>query len=256
VYQQEEVRAQEEVVVASAKLTQLLNLDPTIRLQPLEGPVQLLALVDPAESLESLIQMALENRPEMRARAAAIAASESRYRMEHYRPFLPTISLAYSAGDFGGGSNLVSSTFSNVNGRTDIDLYAVWTLQNLGFGNMARQKGRRAEVNEAIAERTITVNQIRDQVSEAFANVATRQRDLAAARRKLQRAQQGSQRDLIRVRGLEGRPIEVLNNLRLLASARQEFVHALTAYNEAELRLFVSLGQPPIPGTPVMDKDP
>ena len=46
-------------------------------------------------------------------------------------------------------------------------------------------------------------------------------------------------------RGLVGLPIEVLNSVRLLARARQDYVLALTEYNQAQLRLFVSLGQPP-----------
>jgi hypothetical protein len=53
---------------------------------------------------------------------------------------------------------------------------------------------------------------------------------------------------------LVGRPIEVLNSARLLASGRQEFVLALTRFNQAQLRLFGSLGQPPTVAPPVMDR--
>lgn len=244
--QQEDVQAQEDIAVASAQLAQLLSLDPTCGLTPQDGPVQVLTLVNPAESLENLARIALENRPEMHARTAFIAASQVRYRMECFRPLMPTLFVGYSAGAFGGGSNLVTPSFGNINGRTDLDVYALWTLQNLGLGNLASQKRRRAEVDAATDERTITVNQIRDEVAEAYANAAASRRDLDVARRKLERAKGGMNRDMTRVRGLEGPPIEVLNNASLLASARQEFVRALTHYNQAELRLFVAMGQPPV----------
>jgi outer membrane protein TolC len=51
-----------------------------------------------------------------------------------------------------------------------------------------------------------------------------------------------------------GRPIEVLNSARLLASGRQEFVLALTRFNQAQLRLFVALGQPPNVAPPVVER--
>ncbi len=66
----------------------------------------------------------------------------------------------------------------------------------------------------------------------------------------------GMRRDYLRVRGLEGRPIEVINSTRLLAAARQEFVAALTQYNQAQLQLFVYLGQPPTLAPPPLNQLP
>ena len=220
VHRQEQA-LEEEVAVASARLAQLLNLDPSTRLQSKPGPGQVLVLADPHPPLETLLQTALDNRPEMKAQAAAIAAAEARYRQECFRPFLPTLFVGYSYGNFGGGSNLVSTSFGNFNNRTDVDAVAYWTLEGAGLGNLAPAKARRAEVNEAQAELSITVNQIRDEVAEASANAAAREQALAVARRQLVRARDGMRRDYLRVRGLEGRPIEVINSARLLAAARR-----------------------------------
>jgi outer membrane protein TolC len=247
-FHQDEQRAEEEVGVASARLTQLLNLDPTVRLQSREGPVQRLELVDPNAGLESLIQLALQYRPEMAARAAAVAASQVRYRQERARPFLPTLSAGYSAGGFGGTTNLpitAGPPSGPFNSRTDFDFYAFWTLQNMGIGNLALQRRRWAEVNEAEAERVVTANRIRDEVAQAYADVAARRRQMGVAERQLRRAKDGFDRDLNLVRARGGRPILVVNSARLLAAARQEYVTALTGHNQAQLRLFVSLGQPP-----------
>ena len=54
-------------------------------------------------------------------------------------------------------------------GRTDFDVRAFWTLQNLGFGNLALQKQRRAEIGEALGEQSRMINQIRREVAAARA---------------------------------------------------------------------------------------
>ena len=200
-FHQDEQRAEEEVAVASARLAELLNLDPSGRLQSQEGPVQFLKLVDGKQPLESLIQTALEYRPEVGARNAAIAANQTRYRQECYRPFLPTLSVGYSAGGFGGNGSLAPPTTAAFNSRTDLDAFAFWTLQNLGFGNLALKHRRRAEVNEAEAELFITINQVRDDVAEAYADSAARRREVDVARRQMKRAHDGFQSDVKRVRG-------------------------------------------------------
>ncbi len=192
----EEQRAEEEVAVASARLAQLLNLEPSTRLIPRQGAVQLLELVNPDQPIGNLIETALQFRPEMAARSAAIGASQERYRQERARPFLPTLSVGYSNGGFGGGSNLVASSFGNLGNRSDLDIFAFWTWQNLGLGNLALQKRRRTEIQQAEEDRVLTINQIRDEVAEAVAQASARRREWSVAQRQLQLARDGFQRDL------------------------------------------------------------
>ena len=68
---------------------------------------------------------------------------------------------------------------------------------------------------------------------------------LAVARRRVQTAQHGYRLDLLRSKNLEGRPIEILNSFNLLHAARRDLIRALIGFNQAQFRLFVSLGQPP-----------
>jgi hypothetical protein len=53
------------------------------------------------------------------------------------------------------------------------------------------------------------------------------------------------QRDLKRTENVIGHVIETLDSLHLLIAARLDFIRATVAYNEAQFRLFVALGQPP-----------
>jgi outer membrane protein TolC len=238
-------RAEEEVAVASARLAQRLNLDPSVQLRPLLSPLEPLALIDAAAPAEDLVRTALTRRPEVGARSAAIGLAETKLTEERVRPFLPTLWLGFSGGGFGGGSNLVPPLLGNFGGRTDFDVRAFWTLQNLGVGNFALQKRRRAEVGQAVAERSRVFNQIRSEVAAARAEVLARRNTIEVARRELATAEAGYREDLLRTRAGAGRPIEVLDNLRLLAGARVNLIRAVTRYNQAQFRLFVALGSPP-----------
>src|SRR5581483_914648 len=179
------------------------------------------------------------------AATAAIGVAQTRLREERVRPFVPLLSVGYSAGEFGGGSNQVEPRFGRFDGRSDFDAWAVWSVANLGFGNLAVQRERRAEVGQAEAERARVIDRVRREVAEAYALVASRRAQVETARRKVAVAEEGTLLDLRRARNLEGRPIEVLNSLRLLTAARQELVRATAGYDQAEFQLFVALGRPP-----------
>ena len=160
---------------------------------------------------------------------------------------LPFLSAGFSAGTFGGGSTATDPHFGSFDGRTDFDVLAVWRLDNLGAGNLAVQKGIRAELNQAIAERLRVIDQIRREVSEALALSESRRQQMAAALRQVKTADDAYRLDLERTKNLveKSRPIEVLNSANLLNAARQSLIQAMVGYNQAQFQLFVALGQPP-----------
>jgi outer membrane protein TolC len=176
---------------------------------------------------------------------AAIAAADARYRQELARPLLPLLSVGYSYGDFGGGSNQADTEFGHFRGRSDFDVYAVWILQNAGLGNLALQKGRRVQINEALAQRAQAVTQIRREVADAYALSATRLREVEVARKRVETALKAFELDMTRVRGRQGLPIELQDSVAQLVRARQELVAAIIGYDQAQFQLYVALGRPP-----------
>jgi outer membrane protein TolC len=238
-------RAEEDVAVASADLARLLDTDPSERLRVADAVVPQIDLVDPSLDLGQLVEIAVRNRPEIRARVTDVAVNATELRKERLRPLLPAVMLGLSAGEFGGGSDLADSRFGHTSGRVDFDLVATWSLQNLALGNLAVQRRQRALVFEAEAERVRVIDQVRREVAEARALAAARRREVDLARQRIELATQAYRQDLNRTRNLEGRPIIVLNSLRLLSAARQALVAALVRYDQAEFQLFVALGQPP-----------
>jgi outer membrane protein TolC len=235
-------RQQEAVAVASADLVQILSLDPTVRLHSAGGGLSPIVLVSSDCSLDSLLKFARTNRPEVAAAWAAIEEARTRVRQEKVRPFLPLISVGVSSGDYGGGSNLAGYSFDHFAGRTDFDVLAVWNVQNLGIGNLARVRTSRAVVGEAIAEQQRILDRVSREVAEAFALIQAWRIEMESVLRQLDTASESFKLDLMRARNIEGRPIELLNSARLLEASRQEAIQAVVEFNLAQFRLYVAIG--------------
>jgi outer membrane protein TolC len=270
----EEQHAQQEVAVTSADLAQLLNLDPSIRLVTGDIPLQIVQFVDPKVPLPKLLEIAEQNHPAILAASAAVRASQVRVREETVRPLLPNLWMGFSTGEYGGGAgatttgngvynpntgnaNLVTinpatgqtvPTFGKFSGRVDVDVIAYWTLMNMGMGNVGLVRERRAQRNQAEAERLRILNEVREKVSVAYNSAAEHFRDIAIKRRWVQEATEGFQLDLTTAyRGgpRVALPIEVLDNAKRLRAGREALLDAVIGFDRAQFQLFVALGQPP-----------
>lgn len=239
------VDAEGEATVAAARLAGLLSLDPAARLTPPVAQPEPVSLVDEQADLDGLLALGLASRPERRTRAAEVGEARTRVRQEQVRPWLPTVSVGLSAGGFGGGSNLVPSSFGPFSTRTDFDVWAVWTVQNLGFGNRALQRQASARYGQAVAESVRTDNEIRREIGEAVAAARAARAQLDAARNAQAAAQEGAAEELKRIRGTVGRPLEALDSARQLTESRLELIRAITEFNVAQFRLWVAVGGSP-----------
>lgn len=245
-------RAEEDEAIASGNLAQLLRLDQSVMLESPPAPLELIVLTPLDTDLSYLVEIAQARRPEVKANGAAIGAAEARVKQEIMRPWLPTLSVGFSGGGFGGGSNRqdlnVSSFYQATGSRTDFDVFAFWQLQNMGAGNRSLQQERAAERDEAIQNRALTLNIIRREVSEAHANMQSARQRLRVTQVQLAAAERAAEHDLQRTRAGEGLPIEVLNSLDLLTRARLDIIDAAIAFNIAQFQLFVVMGESPLQG--------
>ena len=244
-FQVEIQRAEEEVAVASALLAQRLNLDPSSQLRPLAGPLEPIELINAETPPEELIRSAVARRPDLAAREALVSQAEYRVKQEQARPLLPTIWLGFSGGAFGGGSNLVPTALGSFAGRTDFDVRAYWTVLNLGAGNASLIKRRKAQAGQALADRSVVLNQIRAEVASSRAESLALRLQVTNARFGLRTAEDGYRQDQTRLRESLSLPIEALDSLRLLADAKVALIRAITRANRTQFALFVSLGAPP-----------
>ena len=233
------------VLTASARLCEVLNLDPSIRLHPTDAWVVPRPIVPDPMPVYELIAIALMQRPELAERRAAIKEAMLALEGSKVLPFSPTVLLGLSAGGFGGGSNLVRPIFGNFSGRSDIDVYAYWTLQNLGVGNAALIRVARSRLGVAQFQEIAVLDRVRVEVAEAYARTHARYAQIGTTERAVRTGTDGFNEDVARLENTVGLPIELLDSMRLLARARQEYLDAIVDYNEAQFALYVALGQPP-----------
>jgi outer membrane protein TolC len=237
--------AEGDVLTASARLAQVINVDPSIRLHPTDAWVVPHPLVPDPMPVAELIALALIRRPELGERRAVIRQALLALDNAKVLPFSPNFLLGFSAGGFGGGSNLVRPVFGGFGGRTDADAVFWWSAQNLGIGNVALINIARSRVGVAQYQEVAMLDRIRAEVAEAYARTHARFAQIATLEEAVRTGTNGFREDLNRIEGAVGLPIEVLDNLRLLARARQEYLGAIVDYNQAQFQLFVALGQPP-----------
>jgi outer membrane protein TolC len=233
------------VLVASARLAEVINVDPSIRLHPTDAWVVPHPLVPDPIPVAELIALALLQRPELGERRAAIREALLTLDGAKLLPFSPNYILGFSAGGFGGGSNLVRPVFGGFGGRTDLDAILYWSAQNMGVGNLALINLARSRVGIAQYQQVAVLDRVRAEVAEAYARTHARYAQIGTSEQAVRTGTDGFREDLDRIRGAVGLPIEVLDNLNLLARARTEYLNSIVDYNVAQFQLFVALGQPP-----------
>ena len=244
----EVLAAEGAILTASAELCREINLDPSIRLHPADAYLVPMPIIPDPQPLSELIALGLLRRPELAAQRAAIRGAFLSLESAKVLPFSPTLLVGYSAGGFGGGSNLVRPVFGSMSGRSDLDVIAYWTLQNLGVGNVAMIKGAKARLGANQFQQVAVLNRVRAEVAIAYAQTHARFAQIGTTEAAVRASQRGFREDFdltIQQTGRKVLPIELLNNFRLLNTARREYLDAIVDYNKAQISLYVALGQPP-----------
>jgi outer membrane protein TolC len=253
-------QAEGDTLSASAKLCQLLNLDPSKRLKPIDGWVVPAPIVPDPIPLSELIAIAVLQRPELAARRSEVRTALYELSLAKVLPFAPNVILGYSAGGFGGGSNLISQPggfingsgqsvegprFGDFAGRSDFDLVVCWTFKNMGVGNWAMVKMADSRAKQSQFREIEMLNQVRAEVAEAHARVASRYLQIESAEKAVRAGTDAFTEDMTRIKGGQGLPLELVDSLRILCRARYEYLDSIINYNRAQFQLWVALGRPP-----------
>jgi outer membrane protein TolC len=233
------------VLTSSAQLCNVLNLDPSIRLHPTDAWVVPQPVVPDPIPIYELIALAMLQRPELKERRAVIREAFLVLEGAKVLPFSPTVLIGYSSGGFGGGSNLVRPVFGGFGGRTDFDVMAYWTLQNMGVGNLSLINLAKARMGLTRYQEIAVLDQVRAEVAEAYAKTHARYAQIGTSERAVRSGTRGFREDLIRIENSVAPAIETVDSLRLLARARYSYLDSIVDYNRAQFELYVSLGQPP-----------
>lgn len=235
------LRAEESVSVASARLAQQVRWEYGVALQPSEGNLFPISLVDSETSAQGLVAIGLSNRPEVSESRHLICEAVERLNRERYAPLIPSVLLGVSYGGQTGG---LGGRLENSGDRLDADAMAYWELRQLGFGEQAAQREARARIMQTRSRQIALMDQVAREIVESHAQVASRSQQIAATRESVSAAQDSFRRNWERIQNGQGLPIEVLQAIQALTTAQREHVRAIADFNAAQFTLHRSLGWP------------
>ena len=152
--------------IASAGLVRLLLLDPVVTLVPADPAAVPIDLIPTDSSVNTLVEQAIRDRPELLSAAAQVDAADVRARQARLSPLIPKLQADYLGGGFGGGKN---GAISNPEGRSDLYAQVFWELRGLGFGTAADIRLREAERDRAALVVVAAKAQVAAEVSAALA---------------------------------------------------------------------------------------
>jgi len=232
-------RAREAQEVAAARLAQLLHLDAAVELEPVNANPAPVQLAGAGKSTEELVTSALANRPEIRQTDFMLNRAESDLKSARFGAALPNIAVGVSGGGLGGG---FGGGIANSGSRTDVNALVFWRLEGLGLGERQRIKASRSELEQARHSRAGVVQAVIAEVRAARAQVESRRRQIAIAEEAVKSARKSFELNRQRIYERQGLPIEVLQSIESLATARQLHIDTVTDYNQAQDRLLTAVG--------------
>jgi outer membrane protein TolC len=225
---------------AAAKLVYLLGLDPASQLVPVDRQLVAFDLVDAGQPIEDLIAKAQTSGPGVQELEGLLRlVQDSIERSKGPAKFLPTFELRMAEGGFGAGPG-DDMRWDN---RWDLGLQArwnltePWTVQQRRRVSQAKvsqlyltQQDLHAKLAAGVLESRETTLEGREQINlgEAQMRDALSAYDLSYLR--LREAFQSTSYT------------EALLALHDLATAKSNYIQAISAYDKAQLRLMVLLG--------------
>ncbi len=245
---------------ASAEVARVARLKPTVVLQPVEPPQLRMTLVAQTARPDELLPIAMASRPELTFEEAQAEAARERLRQERWRPLLPILIMrgggtvppdAMAFGGFGGGPNGDIGHFSL---RSDWDVGAYWEFRNLGLGNRALIRQRKAEYDVARSQEYRFQDLVAREVTQAWADVRSAERRIQSVTRELQQSELSARQNLLglgEVKRAAGginilviRPLEVVAALQALQAAYFDYFAVSADFNRAQFRLYRAIGSP------------
>lgn len=237
----EQARAEEGSAVASARLAELIRWNPDERLLPSEPQLIPIELVTSGGTQQELIALALSNRPELSESRHLVGEAVERLKRERHAPLVPSVLLSASYGGLGGG---LGGDLTNYGDRFDADAVAFWEVRQLGLGDHAAQRDARSRITQARMRELATMDRIAREVNESCAQIQARRKQIAISQEAVEAANDSFDKNWDRIRNGQGLPIEALQSIQALASARREYIRAVSEFNIAQFSLQRSLGWP------------
>lgn len=233
------MQAEEQRLVAAARLAQVLHLDPAVRLLPRDDDAVPLDLAPRGKQVSQLIGQALAARPELKQESALKDAAHEGLRGAKYGPLIPIVGAQMFAGGLGGQG----SAAGNFGGSEDYHLTLGWRI---GAGGLF-DRSRIDLAESKLAQSEITLARTRDaiarEVVENFERVKSLRAEAGVAKQGVNAAQEGLKLARERKEFAIGIVLETLQSEEDVTRAKLDYVNAVLELNKVQYRLKAALGE-------------
>jgi outer membrane protein TolC len=234
-------QAREQQRIGSARLAEILRLDPAVELVASDVELAPLAVTSSADTpVDTLIQQAVSARPEMGEAQSLVQAAAQTEKAAVYGPLIPTVSGQAFLGGLGGGKQAGPSTFG-----ASRDYFAAvgWRIGPGGLFDVGRARATRARLAEAKWNVEKLKDAVARQVVEARTRVESRRQQLQTAKDALEAAEEALRLTKSRQEFEVGIVLENILAEQDQARARQDYARALGEYNKAQYALLRARGR-------------
>jgi outer membrane protein TolC len=228
---------------AAARLSTILNLDPSIELVPDLQTLVPIKLIDPKTSLGSLVSEALINRPELQRAASLRDAARTQRDAAIYAPLIPSMGAQSSWGGLGGGDGNPGP--ANFGSASDYFVGLSWKIGPGGLFDPAAIQYGKAHYRKADNEYSNRRNQVIEDVVSSLARSDSTARQLHLAALAVESS--GKSLELADQRR-DFNISEILENMdaqRDFTVARLENCTSIAEHNIAQFALLRAIGKIP-----------
>ena len=232
--------AQEQQRVAAARLAQLLHLDDAVtELEPREGELVPIALVETNATLHALVSQALDSRPELKQSRALRAAAHDAKNAALYGPLIPSLGAQVFAGGLGGGKDGGTSRFGE---SEDYQVTLAWRIGPGGLFDQGRIHATESRLHIADFYQQKLVDDITRQVIEAYTRVQSQGDQVATANRAVRAAEETLRLTSQRKEFAVGAVLENIGAEQDLTTARLDYLNAVAEFDKAQYALAKAIG--------------
>src|SRR5437870_8669698 len=233
-------RAEENARLASAKLVQILHLDPTVELMPRDASVVPLSIVSTKEPLGDLVSQALAARPETQQSAALLSAAQQAKNGAIYGPLIPSVGGQAFFGGLGGGMDSQTGHFGESEDYVALLNWRIGPGGLFDFGNIHAHKAR---LHGAALVADKVADQVANEVVTSQARIQSLEDQIAMAKQSLTDAEEALRLGQERKDFGVGVVLETIQAEQDLSRVRNDYLNIATDYNKAQYSLLRALGQ-------------
>jgi outer membrane protein TolC len=230
---------------ASVALTVTLHLDPTVTLVPRAADATQSTLVRDDLSIDRLLGIAVEHRPDLQAARTLLAAAKADRKSALWSVLGPNLQAAYT---YGGIGTQVNGDTTGLHQQERGTVGAGFNVSPSAFGQttIASANARSAAID--VEQR---LDQVRAQVVAAQQSSLTNAALIPIAREQFESAEEALRLARANLDAGTMLLVDVLQTQDESDNARLRYVQAVARYNQSQVNLLASLGLPaPAGATP------